>query len=166
MITQTWGPKGLWLQYAPGSGPAPKVWVNEPSVFRKDGKATTTYQRTLKASGVSLSAQASADGKTVFVRVVNNGALPSNVTITLAGGTIAPTGTSWTLAPPSTSVTSNSPTNVNAVSPVQASVAYAPGATYTVPGASTLLFLVKFPSNPSSLPALRPRIVSSYLSCF
>jgi hypothetical protein len=140
MLTATPADQALYVTYTQGA-PAPKRAVKVPGLRRDPvtREVTTAVHTELRASGVSLSAQATADGSKVYVRAANNAATPQNISITLTGLTggssVLPTVATWTLSA-ATASASNSPTNPTNVAPVSGSLQYTAGAPIALPGNS------------------------------
>jgi hypothetical protein len=145
MLAATPADQALYVTWAQGS-PGGKRAVHVP-VLRRDPvtrEAVTVVERQLRASGVSLSAQATADGSRVYVRAVNSGATAQNVSVTLtnlpAGSAIGAAVSTLTLAAASQAA-SNSPQAPTAVVPVAGTAEYPTpgggtgggGGTYTLP---------------------------------
>ena len=84
------------------------------------------------AGGLSVSAQRTPSGDRLFVRLVNPGAAPVDLTLTLAAWAASPAVTSWTLAA-ATPNGGNSFANQTAVAPVQADITFKSGGVFTVP---------------------------------
>lgn len=144
MLAQTPADQALYVTYAQGA-PAGKRAVNVPVLHRDPAtrELKTVVQSQLRATGVALSAQATADGSRVYVRAANNAATPQNVSITLTGlaggASVLPTIATWTLAAP-TGGASNSPTNPTNVAPVAGAATYTPGAPMTLPANSFVVY--------------------------
>ena len=79
-----------------------------------------------------MSAQRTAAGDHLYVRLVNAAAAPAGVALTLANWTASPAVTAWTLAS-ATPNGGNSFANQSAVAPTQAQITLRSGDVFTVP---------------------------------
>jgi hypothetical protein len=111
------------------------TWLQPPGWVHAMNAATPADQALAvsgDAGGLSVSAQRTAAGDHLYVRLVNAGAAPVDVALTLAHWAASPAVTTWTLASRVPNG-GNSFFNQSAVAPVQASTTLASGGVYTVP---------------------------------
>ena len=115
------GGGATWLQ--------PPGWVHAMNAATRADQALTI---TGDAGGLSVSAQRTAAGDHLYVRLVNAAAAPADVALTLANWAASSAVTTWTLAA-SAPNGGNSFANQSAVAPVQAAIAFKSGDVVTVP---------------------------------
>ena len=111
------------------------TWLQPPGWVHAMNAATRADQAlavTGDAGGLSVSAQRTAEGDHLYVRLVNAAAAPAAVAITLANWAASPAVTTWTLAS-GTPNAGNSFANQSAVMPVQAQVTLHSGDVFNVP---------------------------------
>jgi len=110
-----------WLQ--------PGGWVHAMNAATRADRALAVSG---DAGGLSVSAQRTAAGDHLYVRLVNGGAAPVDVTITIANWAASSAVTTWTLAS-AVPNGGNSWANQTAVAPVQAGISLKSGGAVSVP---------------------------------
>lgn len=111
------------------------TWLQPPGWVHAMHAATRADQALAvagDAGGLSVSAQRTAAGDRLYVRLVNAAAEPVGVAITLANWTASPAVTAWTLASAALNG-GNSYANQSAVAPTQAQITLRSGDVFTVP---------------------------------
>ena len=111
------------------------TWLQPPGWVHAMNAATRADQALAvsgDAGGLSVSAQRTAAGDKLFVRLVNAGTAPVDVVVTIVNWAASPAVTSWTLA---TAVPNggNSYANQTAVAPVERPITLKSGGVVTVP---------------------------------
>jgi hypothetical protein len=117
------------------------VWLQPPGWVHAMNAATPADQALVvggDAGGLSVSAQRTAAGDHLYVRLVNAGAAAVTTSVTLSGWAASPAVTTWTLSS-ATPNGGNSWANTTAVAPVQAAVTLKSGGTVSVPPASYVI---------------------------
>ena len=115
------GGGGTWLQ--------PPGWVHAMNAATRADQALAVRG---DAGGLSVSAQRTQAGDRLFVRLVNAGAAPVGVALTLESWSASPAVTSWTLAAAMPNG-GNSFANQTDVAPVQAAITLRSGDVFTMP---------------------------------
>ena len=111
------------------------TWLQPPGWVHAMNAATRADQALAvsgDAGGLSVSAQRTAAGDHLYVRLANVGTAPVDVVLTLTNWAASSAVTSWTLTA-STPNGGNSYANQTAVAPVQADITLKSGGTFTVP---------------------------------
>ena len=111
------------------------TWLQPPGWVHAMNAATRADQALAvsgDAGGLSVSAQRSAAGDHLYVRLVNTAAQPVAVTLTLTNWVASDAVTSWTLVASSPNG-GNSFTNQTAVAPLQATITFKSSGAVTVP---------------------------------
>jgi len=121
------GADATWLQ--------PPGWVHAMNAATRADQALAVSG---DAGGLSVSAQRTAAGDHLYVRLVNAGAAPVDVALTLANWSASSSVTSWTLAS-AVPNGGNSYSNQTAVAPVQAQITLKSGGIVTVPALAYLV---------------------------
>ena len=117
------------------------TWLQPPGWVHAMNAATPADQALVvggDAGGLSVSAQRTAAGDHLYVRLVNAGTAAVATSVTIANWAAAPSVTMWTLSA-ATPNGGNSWANTTAVAPVQAAVALPSGGSVSVPAASYVI---------------------------